>query len=288
MSQLFQGIYQNKSEIKTHTIDFTTLLPVGAAVASATAVHTPPGEGTAVTPTVTSSSPYVYVTIPAIDTMGVHYIDVLATIDDGDKYAARLTLYVVYPTSVARDGMAEVIRQLRLLADAGADEYLVANVVFWADEELQRVADRHVILARRAETTPYEEYVSGVLEWHDYDTGIRYWEAGTPTFRVETAAGSVLPSSGYTMDVLSGMIRFTNDTKGSAFYVTGRAYELNGAAADVWRYKAGHAAAKVTFRSDNHQVNLSDETKQYQEMAKYYDGLRPPIVVKVHRNDTWS
>ncbi len=63
----------NKStdEIIRYAVDFTNDLPAGVTVSSGTAVHIPPS-GSASSLTVTTSSPYVYVTFGAVATLGVH------------------------------------------------------------------------------------------------------------------------------------------------------------------------------------------------------------------------
>jgi hypothetical protein len=75
---------QGSTEIKVYPCDFTGELLTGVTVASATATHTPPS-GAATSPTVTVSSPYVYVTAGTLTALGVHYVSVLATLTNGEK-----------------------------------------------------------------------------------------------------------------------------------------------------------------------------------------------------------
>lgn len=51
-------------------------------------------------------------------------------------------------------------------------------------------------------------------------------------------------------------------------------YDLNAAAAEGWRWKAGKAASDVTFRSDGQGFDLSDLIKHCRAMAKDYTSRR--------------
>ena len=84
---------QGITEIKIYPCDFTGELLTGVTVASATATHTPPS-GVATTPTVSVSSPYVYVTFGAVTVLGVHYISVLATLSNTEKAEIVLVISV--------------------------------------------------------------------------------------------------------------------------------------------------------------------------------------------------
>ena len=84
---------QGITEIKNHPCDFTGELLTGVTVASATATHTPPS-GAATTPTVSVSSPYVYVTAGTLTVLGVHYISVLATLSNAEKAEIVLVISV--------------------------------------------------------------------------------------------------------------------------------------------------------------------------------------------------
>jgi len=84
---------QGQTEIKVYPTDFTGELLTGVTVASATATHTPPS-GTATSPTVSVSSPYVYVTVGALTVLGVHYVSVLATLSNTEKAEIVLVISV--------------------------------------------------------------------------------------------------------------------------------------------------------------------------------------------------
>lgn len=87
---------QSKTEIRTHYADFTDDLPAGVTVSTATATHTPPS-GAASTPTVGApASNVVPVTLGPLAVTGLHTLEVLATLSDGQKSSLLLSIPVNY------------------------------------------------------------------------------------------------------------------------------------------------------------------------------------------------
>src|SRR5690349_5080407 len=131
MATFANELAQSTNEVKTFTIDFTNDLPTGGTVIAGTATHTPPYGGT-LSPSVLVSNPYLYVTLSNPSSVGVNYLDVLATFNDGDKSSVRVPVNVVYPTATARAGMVDILSDLRGMTDSGPNEYEVAGVPFWS------------------------------------------------------------------------------------------------------------------------------------------------------------
>lgn len=85
---------QSTQEIRQWDIDFGADLEGGVAVNSASATHTPP-TGTPTTPSVGAiQNNIVPVTLGPVLITGVHYLDVLAILSDGEKSACRLAIQV--------------------------------------------------------------------------------------------------------------------------------------------------------------------------------------------------
>jgi hypothetical protein len=74
--------------------------------------------------------------------------------------------------------------------------------------------------------------------------------SGTAVFKLDNAAGTNIPGTMWSADYRRGLVTFVNDTLGSSMILTGRAYDLDAAAADVWRYKAANAAKLYKFSTD--------------------------------------
>ena len=170
-----------------------------------------------------------------------------------------------------RTGMQTLIDTVRGYANAAPDEWSVSTdtslVEYWSDEEIQRVLDRHKREYIHELMDAQPTYESGTTVFKQYLLGATNVEGGTVVFRVEDTAGTV---SGYTVDYTRGIVTFSTDQSGKAFYWSGFAYDLDAAAADIWRMKASHVAGLVDFPTDGHSVKRSQQAQQYLTMANYY------------------
>lgn len=280
---------QSTSEVRTHYIDFTADLPEGVSVSSGTAVHTPPAGGTATTPVVGSvmTGDILPVTVGPLSTVGRHIVTVTATLSDGQKTVVRLVIPVVWDS--AREGMHNIIADLRSLGSVGSNDFKVDGFPQFTDGRLQDILDQYRQDYYRSPMEPVESYSGGSVIYRDYYLDAQYIEettGGTAIFYIEHADGAVVSSSGYTVDYRRGKVTFVNDTGGSVLYWYGRAYDLNRAAAEVWRRKASYYATQFDFSTDNHNVRKSTIYEQCLRMADYYERLASTAdVVTLYRSD---
>jgi len=286
------SIQQSTGEIRIWTFDYTDDLLSGVTVASGTATHTPPS-GDAGSVTVTASSPYLYLQVGPLSVTGQHYLDGLATLSNGEKSNITLAFTVNYPTLTARSGMLDIIRDLRAKTDAGPNDFTVAGVPYWSDKQLQTALDKNRQDFYRANAEPQIQYVGGgTTEYKIYYTGIENIEqttGGTAIFWIEDADGDKLSSDDYTMDYERGVITFDTDHGGTAYYVTGRTYDLNTAAANIWQQKAANAGKYFDFSTDNHSLKKSQLMQHCLEMSNYYSSLAGPTTIQMYREDnTWA
>ena len=87
---------QSLSEIRIWDIDFSDDLKTGVTVSSATAIHLPP-RGSAATPTVgVIASNVVPVTLGPLSVIGVHHLEVVATLSDSEKSIVRIQFGVIF------------------------------------------------------------------------------------------------------------------------------------------------------------------------------------------------
>ena len=190
----------------------------------------------------------------------------------------------------ARTGMATLISTVRGMADAGLSDWSIVGsggtVTYWDDDEVQRVLDRHRQDVFRAEMDAILSHTSGgTVTYLEYHTNVSDIESGTAVFKIETAAGSALASDAYTFDYARGIASFTTDQKGSAYFWSGRTYDKNAAAADMWRIKAANVAKLFNFSTDNHKLDRGSLRKSYLDMAEYYESQSAPMTVKIARTD---
>ena len=196
----------------------------------------------------------------------------------------------------ARTGMDTLILTLRGMVSAGTADYTIAGVSYWSDDQLQTALDRHRLDFYQAELANVPQVESGnVTTYKVYRAPYRNLEGGTAYFKLVTLLGAEAGTADYTADYSNGVVTFTADQAGTAWYLTGRAYDLNATAADVWRMKAAQAAAAFDFSTDNHSLKRSQLSVQALQMAEYYEkqALANSIStagntsITIERSDTW-
>jgi hypothetical protein len=264
------------TEIRTYTVDFAKDLPSGGTVTAGTSTHTPPS-GTAGTITTSVVSPYIYVTVPALGVTGIHYVDVLATFSNGDKSPVRIQINGVYEDATCRSGMVDIVAELRKLTNTGPADYTIAGEPFWTDAQLEATLDRHyeyvvnqqmeaVGTYGTAQAYTYVTYYVG-YEWLEQTTG------GTATFYIQNGSGALIASADYDVDYQNGVVTFDADTLGQPRLVTCYSYDLNGAAAEIWRRKAGYYFSAVDFSTDNHSIKREQIYTHCKEQAEYFESM---------------
>ena len=182
-----------------------------------------------------------------------------------------------------------MIDTVRGFADADPEEQTVESgssiVTYWSDEEIQRVLDRHKREYIHALLDAQPTYESGSIIYTQYKLGATNVESGTADFKIEDTAGTV---TGYTVDYTRGIATFTSDQSGKSFYWSGFAYDLDAAAADIWRIKASRVAGLVDFSTDGHSIKRSQQARAYLDMANYYQNRSATesiVTAKIVRDD---
>lgn len=197
-------------------------------------------------------------------------------------------------TVTYRSTMYDLIETLRGLCNASSNDYRLGTVDYWSDAHLQEILDRHQFPVRDEALEVYPTQISGgSVEWRDYQSRWRWFEmsdGGTARFIIKDATGATIAGTLYDTNYQSGMVTFDNDTGGTVYTVTGYAYDVYGAAADVWNQKAAYYATSIDFSTDNHNIRRSHILKQCQQMAAQYDAMSgTPVgssnVATIYRGD---
>jgi len=170
-----------------------------------------------------------------------------------------------------RTGMQTLILTVRGYANAGTSEWTVTTdtgiLTYWDEYQLQQVLDRHKVEYIHADLQPIQSYSGGSAIYLQYRTNVPDIESGTAVFKVEDVSGTVTPSS---VDYARGVVTFATDQASKSYWWSGFAYDLNAAAADIWRLKGSHAAEMVDWSTDGHNVKRSQQVKACLDMASYY------------------
>lgn len=177
---------------------------------------------------------------------------------------------------MARLGMIANIQQLRTMAQVGTSEYDLQGETYFTNDHLQTVLDRH-------RTDIYQELVEPIVygdgtttTYKDYyykGANAESANSGTAIWQLQDTGYVAVGTADYTVDYNARLIRFTASTDGGYHFLTYRTYNMNAAAAEVWRMKAANVAGRFDVRSDNHDLKRSQLTAQYLKMADYYDKL---------------
>jgi hypothetical protein len=218
-----------------------------------------------------------------------NYRLVMVVVISGNTIYSALDVKVISMVPAARVGMIDLIQEVRDMANAGPGDFDVAGVPAYSDKQIQDVLDRFRTDHFRVQLQAVQSYNNGSVEYKDYYSGVENLEkstGGTAITYIQTAAGSVVSSSLYTFDYIRGAAAFASDTGGSTYYLYGRSYDLNRAAADIWRRKASYFANQFDFSTDNHSIKKGSVYKHCLEMAEFYEQrAATSMVVTMTRSD---
>lgn len=193
-----------------------------------------------------------------------------------------------------RDGLSNLVRRLRGMTQVGTADYSLiigdgSTVFWWSNDHLYEKLDLYACdyyfasMQARQETSP-----GGTARYYDYSLpagNVEEATSGTVYWRVADSTGSVVGTAEYATDYVAGIVRFNADRGGTAYYWRGRSYNLNRAAADIWRDKAANAAKYFNFTSDNQRFEKSQFYEHCVKMATYYDKEAGVIVGRFQRTD---
>lgn len=189
----------------------------------------------------------------------------------------------------ARDGMASLITRLRGMCAADIDEYTVVNVTYWSDDQLQDALDDQRCDRLREPLTVQPETVSGgSVVYHDYyfqRANVEEATSGSTAWRLEDSTGADISTASYSVNYRAQQIRFTADTRGTAYSLTYREFDLERAAAEVWEQKAGHAFDRYDLKTDNHDMKRSQLYDHCLKQAELHRRRAPAHVGRLQRGD---
>ena len=179
---------------------------------------------------------------------------------------------------MARTGMTALLEELRALTEAGTSDYTIGTTVHWSDNALQDMLDLYRMDYINYPLVSNPIVVSGgTLQYYDYRAPVGYIEAstgGTAIFYIQDATGATIGTSLWTMDYRRGQITFSTNTAGSSLYFTGRAFDINAAAASIWNRKASHyAPTSFNFSTDNHNISREQVYTHCIERAEFFQGI---------------
>lgn len=184
--------------------------------------------------------------------------------------------------------MSELISVLRGMGDAELGDWTRGTANYWDSTQLEIILDRHRREVWREPLTRIPRVEASVTSYYEYRSQWSNFEqttGGTAIFWLEDSTGANVGTANYSVDYLNGRITFTADQGGTIYYLTGRAYDLDGAAADVWRVKGSHYALAYDISTDNQSLKRSQLLDHCARMADYYDAQGEPVTSLIVRDD---
>ena len=179
---------------------------------------------------------------------------------------------------MARTTMDEIREDLRGITEAGNNDWTTGVTTYFSDYVLDNILDKYAskFVYSGLKLDDPHKLSDGTFSYTVYSLGFGNVEqstGGTAVFYLQDNTGGTVAAADYSVDYRNGIVTFTADTDGAAYFATGTYYDINAAAAEIWRLKAVHASNSFDFSTDNHSVKRSQVYQQYMEMANYYRGL---------------
>lgn len=182
-----------------------------------------------------------------------------------------------------RAGMAHLIQRLRGMCEAGSNDYTVGTdeygeQTFWSDIQLQVILDQSRQEISLWPLNPTPEYAGGETIFKDYPVGAKDLESADSNtgnivaWSLTDGTGTEVDDADYSADYVVGLIRFDADTSGDVYYLRARSYDLNRAAAEVWRRKMGHYVSAYNFSTEGQSFSREAMFQHAREMVTHYEG----------------
>lgn len=184
---------------------------------------------------------------------------------------------------MARTTLSSLITTLRGLINDG-------GTAVFTDDALQRHLDNHRFDVYHEALTPMPTWTGGgSVSYFEYRSRYGDYEttqAGTAIFVIEDGIGTNVGTAAWaSMDYQSGIINFATDYKGTALYLSGRSYDMYGAAADALDEWATKVSLEFDFTSDQQGFTRSQKQQMLKVAAEGYRRKAKPRTAKVKRGD---
>lgn len=188
-----------------------------------------------------------------------------------------------------RSTMARLIQEVRSLTQANPAEWSLGTANYWDDNQIEILLDRHRRDVVREPLRSVSVYVGGgSIEWREYHSQYGQWEAtsgGSAVFEIEDALGAAQGTALWSADYVRGVVTFGQNQGGTAYYLTGRVYDLYGAASELLRSWASHEKLGFDFASDGQSFKRSQKVTHLLGLANHYAGMGWAQTARMVRSD---
>lgn len=173
---------------------------------------------------------------------------------------------------MSRSGMADNIYRVRGLTYAGTAEYTLGTASYWDDNQIEQVLDRHRQDLVRHKLMREPNYIGGgSVVYTRLRSAYGFLEtaaSGTAVFVIEDSVGDNRGTATFTADYQLGIFDFSDDTGGTALYLTARSYDIYGAAAEVLEQWASREARCFDFSTDGQSFSVTQKVQGLRDQAR--------------------
>jgi hypothetical protein len=173
---------------------------------------------------------------------------------------------------MARTGMITMIRRLRALTNATANDAIINGVAYFTDDHLQAALDRTVRLYNGVPLVPLPLATGEVYEYL-IPVGRDFEEQATDSGWALRVGNSIINPTDYSANYEARRVRFTLNQRGANFSLDARGYNMYLAAAEVCDQKAAFCAIKTDWRTEKQGTLASQEYEHWLTMARRYRAL---------------
>ena len=172
---------------------------------------------------------------------------------------------------MTRSTMYDLIQRVRTLTATNVGDYIVGSQQYWTEAQIEAVLDSHRLDFSDDLMTPLREVNSGgTVAYYTYQAhypNLEITSGGTAVLYVRDSTGTRAGTANYSIDYRAGRVTFNANTLGTAYYMTGRSYDIYAAAADILEQKAAHVAERFDFTADGASFKVSQLVQQYERQA---------------------
>ncbi len=169
--------------------------------------------------------------------------------------------------------MAALIDRVRLLVNDVSGKPDPGDGQRFTDREIQDLLDRNRLHIRYLELDPVPTYGPGTVDYVDYLSSVGDWEADA--ILQDGKYQTVTPAS---IDYQTGHVRFTT-TQNPPVMITGKTYDVYGAAVDVLEAWQAKVALEFNFSADGQSFSRAQKMDQLARLADTYrKRMRPQSV----------
>ena len=176
-----------------------------------------------------------------------------------------------------RSGMTDLVSQFRSYVQE-------SGTVIFSDDRIQQLLDSNSNYFYQFPLYSVSQRYNGSIIYKEYFTDKQFLEGtATNTIKIYNANGTVVTN--YSSDFINGKFTFTEDTRGTVYYLDGRDYNFYKAVSEGWKEKAAYYSTQFDFTVEGRSYKKSQVVKSCLDMAKEFDIKASPVFHPLDRGD---